>query len=197
LLIGITGAIASGKSTVSKFIVNMGYPVIDADEIGHEVLKLGGVKKSIVENLCVSLDPNGEINRKELAKVIFSNSQKLESLNRIMHPKMLKIILKRFRELSKFHSNVFVEAAVLFEMGLEKYVNYVIVTDCPDEIKIKRLMERNRVSFEEAKKRLSSQLSREDFLKKADFVIDTSNGIERTFERVSDMLKLKPWSGKM
>ncbi len=197
MLIGITGAIASGKSTVSKFIENMGYPVINTDEIGHEVLEWYEVKRSIVKNFGVSLDPNGKVNRKELAEMVFSNPEKLRLLNEIMHPRMLKVILKRFKELSKSHDDVFVEAAVLFEMGLKKYVGYVIVTDCPDEIKIERLIKRNGMSFEEAKRRLDLQLSRKEFLKKSDFVIDTSNGIECTLKRVSNMLKLKPWSGKI
>ncbi len=197
MLIGITGAIASGKSTVSKFIEDMGYPVINTDEIGHEVLEWHEVKRGIVENFGVSLDSNGKVNRKELAEMVFSNPEKLRLLNEIMHPRMLKVILKRFKELSKSHDDIFVEAAVLFEMGLKKYVDYVIVTDCPDEIKIERLLKRNRMSFEEAKRRLDLQLSRKEFLKKSDFVIDTSDGIECTLKQVSNMLKLKPWSGKI
>lgn len=196
-MIGITGSIASGKSTVSKFVENEGYPVINADKVGHEVLEWDEIKKNIVENFGVSLEPSGKVNRKKLAEMIFSNPQKLKLLNEIMHPKMLEMILKRSERLSKSCKNVFVEAAVLFEIGLEKYVNYIIVTDCPDEIKIRRLIERNHMSFEEARKRLNSQLSREEFLKKADFVIDTSDGIEWTREQVSNMLKLRPWSGKI
>ncbi len=192
--IAITGGIASGKSTVSAYIVKMGYDVIDADEIGHELLKEDDVKMEVVAKTGVSLT-DGEIDRKALANIVFNDVEKLKILNSILHVRIVKRVLERF---DSYDANeVFVEAAVLFEMKLDRYVDFVVVTDCPDEIRIKRLMERNNFSEKEALVRIRSQMSREEFLKRADHVIDTSKTLKHTFEEVSKLLQLKPWSDKI
>ncbi len=192
--IAITGGIASGKSTVSDFVRGRGYAVINADEIGHKMLQIEDVKTEIISKFHVPLK-NGEVDRKALGKTVFGDRKKLEILNAILHPRIVSSIVKIF-ETSK-EKEIFVEAAVLFEMGLDKYVDFVIVTDCPDEIRIKRLIERNGFSEAEALSRLHAQMSREEFLKRADYVIDTSKSLKQTFEEVSKLLQLKPWSDKI
>ncbi len=192
--IAITGGIASGKSTVSDFVRGRGYAVINADEIGHKMLQIEDVKTEIISKFHVPLK-NGEVDRKALGKMVFGDRKKLEILNAILHPRIVSSIVKIF-ETSK-EKEIFVEAAVLFEMGLDKYVDFVIVTDCPDEIRIKRLIERNGFSEAEALSRLHAQMSREEFLKRADYVIDTSKSLKQTFEEVSKLLQLKPWSDKI
>ncbi len=192
--IAITGGIASGKSTVSDFVRDRGYAVINADEIGHKMLQVEDVKTEIISKFHVPLK-NDEVDRKALGKMVFGDRKKLEILNAILHPRIVSSIVKIF-ETSK-EKEIFVEAAVLFEMGLDKYVDFVIVTDCPDEIRIKRLIERNGFSEAEALSRLHAQMSREEFLKRADYVIDTSKSLKQTFEEVSKLLQLKPWSDKI
>jgi len=143
------------------------------------------------------LNSNGEIDRKKLGALVFENHKNISILNGILHPEMVKMILEKSEELGRSNEEVFVEAAVLFEMKLDRYTDFVIITDCPDEIKIERLMKRDHLSFEESKKRVALQLSREEFLKRADWVIDTSKNIKYTLEQVFKMLKLKPWSDKI
>uniref|UniRef100_A0A7V3RDA1 Dephospho-CoA kinase n=1 Tax=Mesoaciditoga lauensis TaxID=1495039 RepID=A0A7V3RDA1_9BACT len=106
------------------------------------------------------------------------------------------MILNQARELGKMSDEVFIEAAVLFEMGLDKYVDFIIVTDCPDEIRIHRMILRDHLSAEEADKRLKAQLPREEYLKRSDFVIETSEELEKTFEKVFEMVKNKPWNSE-
>ncbi len=196
-LIGITGGIATGKSTVAKLIRNNGYPVIDADLIGHKVLEKRNIKRRVIKEFGDVLNSNGEIDRKKLGALVFENHKNISILNGILHPEMVKMILEKSEELGRSNEEVFVEAAVLFEMKLDRYTDFVIITDCPDEIKIERLMKRDHLSFEESKKRVALQLSREEFLKRADWVIDTSKNIKYTLEQVFKMLKLKPWSDKI
>lgn len=196
-LIGITGGIATGKSTVAKMIRRKGYPVIDADLIGHEVLEKRNIKRRVIKKFGDVLDRNGKIDRKKLGALVFENHKNISILNDILHPEMVKMILEMSEELGRSNEEVFVEAAVLFEMKLDRYTNFVIITDCPDEVKIERLMKRDHLNFEESKKRVAFQLPREEFLKRADWVIDTSKNIKYTLEQVFKMLKLKPWSDKI
>jgi dephospho-CoA kinase len=198
-VVGITGGIATGKSTVAKFIEKMGYVVIDADEVGHEVLKADDVKATVAKKFNLSLDENGEVDRKILGSIVFSDRRKLELLNSILHPKMLNVIIDEIKTFSNMGNveEVFVEAAVLFEMKLDQHVDYVVVTDCSDELRINRLMRRNHISRKEAISRIKSQLERGEFLKRADYVVNTSKSLKHTFKQVSILLQLKPWSDKI
>ncbi|WP_456398517.1 dephospho-CoA kinase [Mesoaciditoga sp.] len=197
-IVAITGGIATGKSTVAKFVKEMGYHVIDADKVGHEILKKDDVKELLIKEFGISLNEKNEIDRKTLGKIVFSDRKKLELLNSIIHPRIVSEILKKISQLSKKGvREVFVEAAVLFEMKFDRYVDYVIVTDCSNELRISRLMKRNHISREEAIARLKAQLKREEFLKRANYVINTSKSLKHTFNQVSDLLNLKPWSDKI
>jgi len=196
-LIGITGGIATGKSTVAKLIQNSGHPVIDADLIGHKALEKESIKQRVIKELGDVLNNYGMIDRKKLGALVFENPKKLRILNNILHPEMIRMILEMSKKLGELSKEVFVEAAVLFEMKLDKYTDFIVITDCPDELRVERLMKRDHLSFEEAKKRITLQLSRDEFLKRADWVIDTSRNIENTLEQVFKMLKLRPWSAKI
>ncbi len=197
-IVAITGGIATGKSTVAKFVKEMGYHVIDADRVGHKILKKDDVKELLIKAFGISLNEKNEIDRKKLGEIVFSDRKKLELLNSIIHPRIVSEILKEISQLSNEGvREVFVEAAVLFEMKFDRYVDYVIVTDCPKELRISRLMKRNHISREEAIARLKAQLKREEFLKRANYVINTSKSLKHTFNQVSYLLNLKPWSDKI
>ena len=194
--IAITGGIGTGKSTVTKFIREKGYITIDADEVGHEALKEKEIKMLVSKEFGIPLDKNGEINRKKLGKIVFADRKKLNQLNSILHPQIVKMILDKLHSLSNIEE-VFVEAAVLFEMKLDRYADYIIVTDCPDELRMDRIMKREHISRREALLRIKTQLSREEFLKRADYVINTSKSLQYTLNQVSILLQLKPWSDKI
>ncbi len=196
-LIAITGGIATGKSVVSRYLRSLGYPVIDADEIGHEILGCKDVKSKIVERFGDILDLKGNIDRKKLGSIVFSNKDKLRELDEITHPKITDEVLHRAKELEIVNDEIFVEAAVLFEMGLDKYVDFIVVTDCPDEIRIKRMILRDHLSYEEALKRINSQMKREEYLKRANLIVDTSGDVNKTLEQIFEMLNKKPWCGKI
>ncbi len=195
-LIGITGGIATGKSVIGQYLRSLGYPVIDADLIGHEVLEREDVKREINERIG-NVELDGRINRKKLGSIVFSNRDKLKILNEITHPRIIDAILDEVKNLSAMNEEIFVEAAVLFEMGLDRYTDFIIVTDCPDDLRIKRIMERDKLSYDAASMRIRSQMPREEYIKRANFVIDTSGNVENTLEKVFEMLKRKPWCDKI
>ncbi len=196
-LIAITGGIATGKSVISRYLRSRGYPVIDADVIGHEVLERDDVKSEVVKRFGDVLSVDGKVDRKKLGLIVFSDKEKLRELNCIMHQKIKDEILQQFKELSAVNDEIFVEAAVLFEMNLDKYVDFVVVADCPDEIRIQRIISRDHLSYEEALKRINSQMPRSEYLKRADLVIDTSGDVAKTIEQVFEMLNKKPWCGRI
>ncbi|MGC9212448.1 MAG: dephospho-CoA kinase [Athalassotoga sp.] len=195
-IIGITGGIATGKSAISGYLRSLGYPVIDADAIGHEILEREDVRREINERIG-NVESNGKIDRKKLGSIVFSDRDKLKILNEITHPRIIKAILDEVDSLSEMNKEIFVEAAVLFEMNFDKYTDFIIVTDCPDDVRIERIMQRDRLSYDEAVMRIKSQMSREEYIKRADFVIDTSGNIHDTLEKVFEMLKRKPWCDKI
>ncbi|MGC9139431.1 dephospho-CoA kinase [Athalassotoga sp.] len=195
-IIGITGGIATGKSAISGYLRSLGYPVIDADAIGHEILEREDVRREINERIG-NVESNGKIDRKKLGSIVFSDRDKLKILNEITHPRIIRAILNEVDSLSEMNKEIFVEAAVLFEMNFDKYTDFIIVTDCPDDVRIERIMQRDRLSYDEAVMRIKSQMSREEYIKRADFVIDTSGNIHDTLEKVFEMLKRKPWCDKI
>ncbi len=165
--------------------------------IGHEVLNREDVKVQIMAHFGDVLDLDGNVDRKKLGLIVFSDKDKLKELDEITHQKITDEILNQAKELEIANDEIFVEAAVLFEMGLDKCVDFVIVADCPDEMRIQRMILRDHLNYQEALKRIHSQMQREEYLKRADFVVDTSGDINRTFDQIFEMLNKKPWCGKI
>ena len=193
-VIGLTGGIGTGKSSVAGFFREKGVPVIDLDEIVHELQRPGKqVYRRIVEEFGESiLNSDGTINRKLLGKIVFSDRSKLEKLNSIVHPAViekLKDILMKYQ--SAGQEMLVVEVPLLYEVGLEKLFDHVVVVYAPEEIQIERIMKRDGLSREEALSRIRNQLSIEEKRRRADVVIDNSGNLEKTrkeFERVFSIL---------
>lgn len=170
--IGITGGIGSGKTTVCKVFELLGVPVyysdyearmiLDTDPAVHEaVLKLFGPSVK---------DADGMIDRKKIAAIVFTDKEKLEQLNALVHP----AVGRRFESWCAGHAGVpFIlkEAAILFESGAYRQVDKVIVVSAPQELKIERIRKRDQLKTEEILKRINSQMSEEEKIKRADFVI--------------------------
>jgi len=180
LVIGLTGSIGTGKSEAARYLAQLGAEVIDADQVGHEAYTpqseawhnvVGAFGKEI-------LDSNGEIDRKKLGAIVFSNPDQLSCLNQIMHPLMARTVAGKIEDLrGQGVEVVVVEAALLFEAGWDSLVEEVWVTDSSEDLVIQRLSERNGLTQEEARKRISSQMDRSERLSRADLVIDNSGDI--------------------
>ena len=189
--IGITGSIACGKSTVSDYLKEKGYTIIDADKLGHVALTSEDVKRRLSETFGANILVNNEISREVLGKLVFGNDNNLKKLNNIIHPKIKELILK----LQEEHENedlVFLDIALLYEANFVDLVEKVAVVYVDEDIQLKRLMIRNSLSKGEALKRIESQMSPQEKASLGDFVIDNSYRKEDTFQQIDEILeKLK------
>ena len=189
--IGITGSIACGKSTVSDYLKEKGYTIIDADKLGHVALTSEDVKRRLSETFGANILVNNEISREVLGKLVFGNDNNLKKLNNIIHPKIKELILK-LQEEHKDEDLVFLDIALLFEANFVDLVEKVVVVYVDEDIQLKRLMTRNSLSKGEALKRIESQMSPQEKASLGDFVINNSYRKEDTFQQIDEILeKLK------
>lgn len=186
---GLTGGIASGKSTVAQAFRELGAHIVDADEVGHEMLL--PASPAFPELVTAFgrgiLDPAGRIDRKKLGPMVFADPAKLQQLNRIVHPR----IIERTIQLATVHiaknpgAVVIVDAALIFETGIPGRFVKTIVAWCRPEQQIERLMAKTGLNREEAEQRISSQMPAEEKRRRADYVIDCSGSLEETRRQVA------------
>jgi dephospho-CoA kinase len=192
LRVGLTGGLASGKSLVGRALADLGCFVIQADLLGRQVLEQGGETYDAVIAAFGKdiLDPDGKINRRRLAAIVFSENedaqQQLAKLNALVHPPVKLRERDLADEYAREHPDgiVVTEAAILVETGSYKDYDRLIVAICSPEQQIERSMERDGVSREEVLRRLRRHMPLEEKVKYADFIIDTSGSKEATLEQV-------------
>lgn len=192
LIIGLTGGIATGKSTVSQMFAKRGAAIIDADVIARQVVEpeTEGLAQVVAHFGKQVLDEEGRLNRPALASIIFQNEKKREKLNSILHPLIRQEMLERTEEIKKKdpHQIVIWDVPLLLEgKKMTQFVKKIIVVYIPESIQLKRLMLRNGLTEEEARARIRAQLNIEEKRKMADFVIDNSGSLSET-ERQVDRL---------
>ena len=171
LKIGLTGGIASGKTTVSDYFKRIGIPVIDADVISHEVTKPNG---SAFEEIISSfgsniLDDNGLIDRKKMRSIIFDDASKKKKLEGIIHPKVREEMFNLASQSNDHY--LIVSVPLLVETGMNEMMDRNLVVDCSEETQIERLMHRDKITLGEAKSILKNQTNRSTRLKAADDLI--------------------------
>ena len=191
LKVGLTGGLASGKSFVGDALAALGCHLIQADELGHEVLlPEGEAYADVVREFGPGiLNQDGAIDRKRLAAEVFENPERLKLLNQFVHPH----VFRRERELfdqfaeSDPRGMVVVEAAILIETGNYKAFDRMILVECKEELQIERAMKRDHLDREQVLARLRRQMPLAEKRKFADFVIDTSGSKEETLRHVRDV----------
>lgn len=189
-IIGLTGGIGSGKSTVSQFLAEMGAVVLDADKVGHEVLKPGSeVWERVVKEFGKrTVTVSGDIDRAKLGELVFNNHEARVLLNQIMHPPMYNIVEAQLEEYHQQGVKVVVlEAPLLVEAGWTSLVDEVWVTVAPEATILRRLRERTGLSEREARARIQAQLSNEERIKHADVVIDTDCSLKELKTKVQGL----------
>jgi dephospho-CoA kinase len=184
---GLTGGIASGKSTVAAMLRERGFPVLEADKISHALIEPGGAafEEVLARFGREIVDADGKINRGRLGAMVFRDPGKLQNLNGILHPKVEEELLRRLVELEKSGAVAvaFVEAALIFEAGMDKRLDGVVVAWCLPEQQVARLMERG-ISEAEARQRMATQMPAQRKLALAAEKIDCSGSIEETRSQV-------------
>ncbi|MFO7152498.1 MAG: dephospho-CoA kinase [Bacillota bacterium] len=190
-VIGLTGGIASGKSTVSRMLRQKGAYIIDADEIAKDIVKPGKPAwEDIVRHFGRDiLDEAGNIKRKMLGKIVFSDEKKLKLLNRITHPRIVDRIKEELEASRRRNEKVVViDAALLLEIGLDVLTDEVWVVVVDEKTQIDRLIKREgTLSYTEAVERIRAQMPLEEKLKFATRIIDNSGTIEETQKQVDEI----------
>ena len=186
MIIGLTGGIGAGKTTVSDYLKKKGYPVLDADEVAREIVEPGSetleeLTRAFGKNI---LNSDGSLNRRFLAGIVFSDPEKKKLIDGIMHGKIIDTLLKRARSMEK-EPFVFIDVPLLFETGMDRYVDQVWVVDAEEEIRIKRVMERDDSSREDVLRRIRFQAGRDEKIKKAHIILNNS-GVKKILYRQID-----------
>lgn len=188
---GLTGGIASGKSTVTKTFLANNIPMVDADLVARDVVKPGtyGLIR-IVETFGKEyLNEDGTLHRTKLGALVFSDKNALALIDELMYP---LIRSESDRQIKQYHNEghyiVGYDGALICEMGNAKNFKPLIVVHCPQDVQIQRLMTRNSLTAEEAMLRISSQMPVDEKIKLADFTIDTSGTIEESVKQTEEVI---------
>lgn len=190
--IAITGSIATGKSTVSKYLIQQGYPVIDTDIISRVVVEKGTVglellKENFGEDI---IQADGTLNRKALGNIVFNDEASKEKLNQILHPLISKESKERMAAYKEEgHSLIFVDIPLYYEVDIDIPTDAVWLVYVSPDIQLERLMKRNQIGEEDARQLISNQISIQDKAKWSEIVIDNSNTPEETHKQIDQLLK--------
>ena len=190
-VIGLTGSIGSGKSTVSGFFEKLGAIVIDADQVSRQVVEPGSpaLKELTVAFGANILNPDGSLNRTLVAEIVFNSDEKRELLNSIIHPMIFNEInstIEEYRE--KGTEIIILEAALILEKkGLIKLIDKLIVVSIDEETQKKRLEGRGDLSREQINARINSQLTNNEKIRHADYIIDNNQDLVNTREQVREL----------
>lgn len=191
MIIGLTGSIASGKSTVAKMMRDLGLPIVDADVVARDVVEPGTETiKMIVQQFGADiLLEDGHLNRPKLGDIIFHEPAKRKMLNDIMHPAIrAEMLRQRDAYLAAGEKHVVMDIPLLFESKLQHFVERILVVSVKEEVQLRRLMERNGLSKEDALARIRAQLPVSEKEKGAHAVIYNNEKIEQTEEQLKKIL---------
>ena len=190
-IIGITGGIASGKSTVTEFLRQQGYQVIDADQVVHELQEPGGrLYQALLSTFgSAILQEDGRLNRPKLGAMIFGDSELLAQSSQIQNQIIREELARRRDLLAETEDVFFMDLPLLFELEYDNWFDQIWLVDVSEETQLIRLMARNALSREEAEKRIAAQLSLQEKRKRADVLIDNNGLLEGTRQQLRDALQ--------
>jgi len=189
-VIGLTGGIGSGKSTISQYLAELGAVVIDADKIGHQVFQPGtGAWRDVVATFGQQVvAPGGEIDRKKLGEIVFNDPESMTRLNEIMHPRMYQMAEEQIEQYRRQGvPAVVLEAAILIEAGWTPLVDEVWVVTVSEKAVVKRLKEQRGLDEEQTLSRIRSQMQTEERIKHADIVISNDADLSKVKARVKEL----------
>lgn len=187
-IIGLTGGIGSGKTTIANYLASLGVPVYIADDAGKKVMQQQEILEAIKEKFGIEIFDNDQLNRTKLAKIVFDSPEKLKELNAIVHP----AVRKDFKNWLVQHADsplVVYESAILFENG--SYVDFdsIITVTAPLEIRIARVLQRDHSNREQVLSRINAQWTDEQRISKSDFVVENVD-IDLAKKEIDNFLKI-------
>jgi len=192
LKVGLTGGIASGKSTVSEMLKDNGCMVIDADKVAHNLIRKGnpGYAPVLEAFGAQILDTVGEIDRNKLGALVFEDPLLLDTLNRILHPEVIRQIVMTCDTIhaEQPRAKIVVDASLMIESGFYKCFQYLVVVTCTLQQQVDRLMARQGLSEQQARQRISMQMPLEQKVSLANYVVDNSGSLESTRAQVDNLL---------
>jgi len=189
--IGLTGGIGSGKSTVADFLRSKGIPVLDADAIAKDIMNSNdSVKEKLVAEFGKETYLNGKLNKEFLSSEIFISPKKIEKINSIVHPVVIKTLTYKMEKALGTNDVVLAEAALIFEAEMEDMFDYIFVITADEETRIARVMERSNLTRDEVVRRIKNQIHEKEKIAAADFVFFNNDGKENLFENVLFVINL-------
>lgn len=191
LVIGLTGGIATGKTTVSQYLIQRGLPVIDADQVAREVVEPGtsGLRQITATFGATIIMPSGELDRSALGKLVFSSPVQRHRLDEIMQPLIRERIEQCLREYRRRRVPLVVlDAPLLIEQHYQNLCDYLMVVVTDPQAQLARLMKRNHLTEEQARQRIASQLPLKEKIAQADVVINNNGLLEKTLRQVDEWL---------
>lgn len=190
-ILGVTGGIATGKSTVVDIFKKYGFPVVDADLIARQVVEPNtpGLEKIVITFGKEILQSNGTLNRKKLGELVFSDVKKKQMLDQLLAPFLQEAIINQIEKKAKESSLVIADIPLLYEANYEKNVDQVAVVYIPENLQVQRLMKRDQISKKEAQQKITSQLPIEEKKQRADVIFDNQEEVVSIFQQVTSWLK--------
>ena len=192
-VIGLTGGIGSGKSTVSAYLKEQGYLILDADQIAHDITKKGSpVLQKIADAFGADmLDAEGTLQRKKLAAVAFSTPENKALLESMTTAEVVRLISETVAQLrkTKDYDIIFIDAPLLFEAGVDRLTDLVWMVSADEEIRIERVMNRDQLSRTDVLQRIANQMSNEEKIRRSQEIIDNSSGKEELYRQVKALLE--------
>ncbi|WP_286316264.1 dephospho-CoA kinase [Romboutsia ilealis] len=190
IILGLTGSIGCGKSSLSNILKDNNIDIIDADIISRKIFEDEKLLDLVFEQFGDSIkNKDGSLNRKALGNIVFNDDNKLIELNSLTHPKIKEKVLEEIEKVKLYNKDIVViDAPLLIEGGYLEIVDKVLVITCNEDIQIKRIQKRDKCSKEEALSRISSQMSQKDKIKYADYVLDNSENLKELKEKTHEFL---------
>ena len=192
LLLGLTGNIGCGKSSVSTIFMENNIKVVDADIVARQIFDDKNLLNEVFSTFGESIkNQDGSLNRRALGNIVFNDDEKLILLNNLTHPKIKQKILSKVEEYkNQGEKIVVIDAALLIEDDYIPYIQKLILITCRKEIQINRIIARDNCTKEEAISRINSQMSQEEKVKFADYIIDNSNSFEELQKKVLELISV-------
>ena len=187
-IIGLTGGIGSGKTTIANHLKSLGIPVYNSDDQAKKILYLPETIDSLKSAFGNVVFTNELFDKDKLAKLVFNNPEQLKLLNQIIHP-AVKVDFENWLKANKNSPLIIKEAAILFESGSYKDCDVIISISAPQEIRIQRVIERDHLTYEEVMSRINNQWTDEMRNKKSDYVIDNQD-VKKTFTQAEDVINI-------